>query len=219
MSKRGAVVLLSGGMDSAWCLHWARANYPAVWAVFVDYGQRNVQFEELAARRIAAKAQVPLSTYQMRISWNATLCALSRPLRSGTDEDGLSHAFVPGRNLHLLTVAAAHTRESGVDAETVMIGCCAHDAAAFPDCRPEFLRSAGSTLGLALGKRILVVAPAASLTKAAMLVAAAAQDDVWEAMRDSWSCYTPTKEGAPCGECDACGHRDRALASALRRPA
>jgi 7-cyano-7-deazaguanine synthase len=208
---RGAVVLLSGGMDSAFCLYRAKRDYPAVWAIFVDYGQRNAEFEGLAARRIAAKAEVPLSTYQMRVSWKATLCALSRPLRTGTDEDGLSHAFVPGRNLHLLTLAAAHTRD--VDAETVVIGCCGNDAAAFPDCRPSFLAAAGATLALALAKPIIVIAPLVAVTKEAMLREARTDPATWQAVQDSWSCYTPTRAGEPCGECDACTSRDRAFAA------
>lgn len=213
MKKPGSIVLLSGGMDSAYCLHWAKENYGGVWAVFVDYGQRNLEAEGLAARRIAAKAEVPLSIYQMRVTWNATLCALSRPLRTGTDEDGISHAFVPGRNLHLLTVAAARTRE--VEADTLVIGCCLNDAQAFPDCRPAFLRAAGSTLGLAYGKQLRVVAPLIRTSKAGMLYAARARPEVWAAVQESWSCYTPTKAGFPCGECDACGHRDRAVAEVM----
>lgn len=204
-------MLLSGGMDSAYCLHWAKASFARVWAVFVDYGQRNLQAEELAARRIAAKAEVPLSIYQMRIAWNATLCATSRPLRTGTDEDGISHAFVPGRNLHLLTVAASKTRE--VDADTLVIGCCLNDAEAFPDCRPDFLRAAGSVLGLAYAKRILVAAPLVHTSKIALLVQARDDPATWAAVCESWSCYTPTKSGEPCGECDACGHRSRAFAA------
>jgi 7-cyano-7-deazaguanine synthase len=211
----GAVVLLSGGMDSAYCLHWAKREFERVYAVFVDYGQRNVEFEGLAARRIAAKAEVALSMYQMRVSWNATLCALSRPLRSGTDEDGLSHAFVPGRNLHLLTIAAAHTREGNVDADTIVIGCCANDAAAFPDCRPSFLRAAGSALGLAMAKRLLVIAPLVLSSKVEMLRGARKDPRTWDAVQGSWSCYTPAKSGAPCGQCDACGHRVRAFTTVM----
>lgn len=209
MNKNGAIVLLSGGMDSAYCLHWAIANHPRVWAVFVDYGQRNLVHEQMASRRIAAKAQVPLSLYEMRMSWTATLCATSRPLRSGTDEDGISHAFVPGRNLHLLTMAAIRTRE--VDANTLVIGCCYNDATAFPDCRPAFLRSAATALGLAYGKPLYVAAPLVKMSKFSMLRLAKEDAATWEAVRGSWSCYTPTASGDPCGECDACGHRSDAF--------
>jgi 7-cyano-7-deazaguanine synthase len=210
MQKRGAVVLLSGGMDSAYALHWAKRTFVAVWAVFVDYGQRNLAHEALAARRIAAKAQVPLTTYEMRVTWNATLTALSRPLRSGTDEDGISHAFVPGRNLHLLTLAGARTRE--VAADQLVIGCCLNDALAFPDCRPEFLRAAGNTLGLAYGKRLRVHAPLVGMSKARMLAYARDDADTWAAVNESWSCYTPAGQGEPCGRCDACQHRAQAFA-------
>lgn len=207
--KSGAIVLLSGGMDSAYCLHWSLKRSERTWAVFVDYGQRNLDQELLAARRIAAKAEVPLSLYQMRINWNATLCATSRPLRTGTDEDGISNAFVPGRNLHLLTIAAARTRE--VDANELVIGCCENDASAFPDCRPDFLRAASSVLGLAYAKPIRVLAPLVKMSKSEMLKAARSDLPTWDAVQDSWSCYTPARSGAPCGECDACLHRNRAF--------
>lgn len=216
MIKSGAIVLLSGGMDSAFCLHWALRSFTKVWAVFVHYGQRNAKHEELAAHRIAAIAEVPLSIYSMQISWNATLCALSRPLRSGTDEDGFSHAFVPGRNLHLLTVAASRTRE--VDANAVVIGCCLNDAEAFPDCRPGFLAASSAVLSLAYAKPIRVVAPAVRLTKTDLLLQARGDEATWRSIRASWSCYTPTQAGAPCGECDACGHRDRAFAALESEP-
>src|SRR5687767_4753498 len=117
MMKQGAIVLLSGGMDSAFCLHWALANHPRVWALFVDYGQRNLERESLAARRVAAKAQVELSMYDLRFSWQTPLCS-SLPMRPGTDVTGLSNAFVPGRNLLLLTIAAVRTLE--VDATTLV---------------------------------------------------------------------------------------------------
>lgn len=209
MNGKGAVVLLSGGMDSTFCLYWARQQYERVWCVFVDYGQRNLVHEQLAAHRSAAKAEVPLSIYSMRISWNVTLCQLSRPLRAGLDEEGISNAFVPGRNLHLLTIAAAHTRETYVQADTLVIGCCKNDAQAFPDCRPDFLRAAGTVLSLAFAKPLRVSAPAVGLTKTEMLLAA--DPHVIAAMQDTWSCYTPTPEGSPCNECDACTHRNTAF--------
>lgn len=205
----GAVVLLSGGMDSAWCLYWARANYARVWAVWVDYGQRNGELEQLAAHRIAAKVQVPLSIYLMRVTWNATLCALSRPLRTGTDEDGISNAFVPGRNLHLLTVAGARTRE--VDANELVIGCCGADESAFPDCRVAFLESAAVTLSHAYQKTLRVVSPLSGRSKAWALAEAAKYPGCTEAMASSWSCYTPTRAGEPCHECDACTLRAKAF--------
>jgi 7-cyano-7-deazaguanine synthase len=198
-------------MDSAYCLHWAKREFPSTWALFVDYGQRAVNAEALAAKRIAAKAEIPLTLMKMHVSWKATLCAISRPLRAGVDDEGVSNAFVPGRNLHLLTLAAAHTRE--VNAGTLVIGCCGNDAAAFPDCRPDFLRAAGHALGLALNKTLHVIAPVVYQSKEAILRMARTEPAIWEAVQSSWSCYTPTREGDPCGECDACTNRDRAFAA------
>ena len=208
-SMSGAVVLFSGGMDSTCCLFFARGQYRRVHALAVDYGQRHAEQELLAARRIAAKLEVPLTLMQMRIDWQATLCALSRPLRSGLDEDGVSHAFVPGRNLHLLTIAAAHARK--VDAAAVVIGCCADDANAFPDCRREFLESTSRVLSLALGREIVVTAPLVGTFKRD--VVADAMPALRALLKESWSCYTPRGQ-EPCGECDACRLRTRAFEAA-----
>lgn len=204
-----AVVLLSGGMDSAYCLHLAKEQHEQVFAVFVDYGQRNMELERISAESIARKAGVPLSLYEFRVTWNATLTALSRPLRSGTDEDGISNAFVPGRNLHLLTVAGARAREVG--AEWLVIGCCANDADAFPDCRPEFLRAAANTLSLAYQRPLRVSAPLVNTLKAAYLNRARDKKEVMDAILESWSCYTPTDQFKHCGTCDACMHRSAAF--------
>lgn len=209
-TQASAVVLFSGGMDSTACLYAARNRFDSVHALAIDYGQRHAERELLAARRIAAKLEVPLTLYTMRIDWNATLCALSRPLRGGHDDDGISHAFVPGRNLHMLTVAGAHA--SKVGASVLVIGCCADDVNAFPDCRPAFLASAATTISHALARTFTVQAPLATRLK---------RDYVREAepalralLEESWSCYTPTRAGEPCGECDACILRARALEAA-----
>ncbi len=201
-----AVVLFSGGMDSTWCLVHARKTYARVHAYAVDYGQRHAEQELLAARRIAAKLDAPLTVTQLRIDWQATLCALSRPLGRGVDDHGTSLAFVPGRNLHLLTMAAAHARK--LNAGTVIIGCCADDAAAFPDCSPPFLDASMRALSLGLGFAVNVEAPLALVAKRAMV----AQSDaaLRELLRESWSCYTPRGQ-EQCGACDACALRARAF--------
>ena len=205
-----AVVLFSGGMDSTYALYDARQFHDQVEALAVDYGQRHAEPELLAARQIAAKLQVPLTLMRMRIDWQVTLCATTRALRNGIDEDGVSHAFVPGRNLHFLTLAAAHARKVGAD--RVVIGCCADDAHAFPDCRPGFLQAAATALSLALDRTIAVHAPLVRHTKAAIL--RMATPEVRALMDQSWSCYTPTRAGEPCAECDACKVRAAAYAEA-----
>lgn len=201
----GAVVLFSGGMDSTMCLARSFNRFRRVSALGIDYGQRHAEQELLAARRIAAKLQVPLRLESLRIDWQATLCATSRPLGRGSDLEGLSHAFVPGRNVHLLTLAAAWARKQ--DAATIIIGCCADDAGAFPDCRPEFLEAAERTLSLAMGRPFKVEAPLVHTYKRDMLTGACAFER--ELLEDSWSCYTPAGQ-EPCGACDACAARARA---------
>ena len=193
-------------MDSTYLLTEARTQYRRVDALAVDYGQRHAKEELAAAQRIAGKLNVPLSLWQFRVEWDATLCSLSRPLGRGTDMEGVSHAFVPGRNLHLLTLAAAYARK--VDASTLLIGATADDAERFPDCRPEFLDAVGAVLSLALGRSYTVRAPLVKAFKRDYL--ADAMPAVRELLSESWSCYTP-REGAPCTDCDACVLRARAI--------
>lgn len=204
-----AVVLFSGGMDSTVCLYEARPRFADVQAVAIDYGQRHAEREILAARRIAAKLEIPLTLYTMRIDWNATLCALSRPLRAGTDDEGVSHAFVPGRNLHMLTVAGAHACRFG--ASVLVIGCCADDADAFPDCRRSFIAAAAGAVSQALARTFTIQAPLVERYKRD--VVRAASPELRALIDESWSCYTPTHAGEPCDACDACTLRAKALAA------
>lgn len=207
--KRSAVVLFSGGMDSTYCLHQAVALYQRVHAVALDYGQRHAEFELLAARRIAAKLSVPLAVYSIRINADAALCT-AKPLASGVDASGLSKAFVPGRNLHFLTVAGAHALK--VDANVLVLGACADDAGGFPDCRAEFMRAAQVAVSAALAREFTVEAPLLQTFKVDLVAGAA--PSLRELLDESWSCYTPTNGGEQCGQCDACTVRLRALGRA-----
>lgn len=207
----GAIVLFSGGMDSTYCLAQAKTQFRRVQALAIDYGQRHAEAELFAARRIAAKLEVPLSLYTLRADWSATLCALSRPLRAGLDEDGISHAFVPGRNLHFVAMAAAHARKH--QASTIILGCTADDANLFPDCSSAFVESASVVLRHALAMPSLVVeAPLVETYKRDMVRGATPQ--LRELLLETWSCYTPTPQGQQCGTCDACRVRLHALSEA-----
>ncbi len=202
----GAVVLFSGGMDSTYCLATARSCFRRVHALAIDYGQRHAQHELLAARRIAAKLEVPLAVCSMRLGTESALTT-SQPLEPGRDEEGISHAFVPGRNLFLLTLAAAHARK--VDAATVIIGCCADDAEGFPDCRRSFLDAAEVCISRALGRKLRIESPLTETFKRDMVADALAS--VRALLDESWSCYTPA-QNEPCLSCDACRLRAKAFA-------
>lgn len=192
-----AIVLLSGGMDSAIALHWARRDFVCV-AVAVDYGQRHLT-ELVSARRIAKIAYVELHEVRISIPWGESSLVGDR-----------GDVVVPGRNTILASLAAMHAQREDV----VVMGCCADDAERFPDCRPEFVRALSETLRLSLG--VTVVAPLLGLTKAGSLRLASKIPGAWDAIRRSWSCYTPKDSGArrpvACGECLACIARARGFA-------
>lgn len=204
--RDSAVVLFSGGMDSTWCLYHAKSIYRRTYALAVDYGQRHAEFELLSARRIAAKLGIPLAVSVVRLATVDGLCS-HKPLERGNDASGTSNAFVPGRNLHLLTIAGAHALR--VDASVLIIGCCADDAGGFPDCKPSFLRSAQEAVSTALSRDFVVHAPLVTRFKADMATGTTQQ--LRSLLEESWSCYTPAPGGIQCSECDACTLRAKAL--------
>lgn len=205
-----AVVLLSGGMDSAIALHWALAEYgrQRVVALTVDYGQRHRR-ELSSARRIASRARVEHVERAIMVPWGESL------LTGGAS----ASLIVPGRNLILATLAAAEVVRRGGGA--VVIGCCADDAAGFPDCRPAFIDAMDAAIAAAFERPVELVAPLLHTPKAAMLARAALLPGAPEAVDLSWSCYRPEAAGArapiACGECNACALRARAFDAAGRR--
>jgi len=178
-------VLLSGGMDSAVALYWARLHRESVRALALDYGQRH-QRELVAARMIAERADVPFELHRMVIPW--------APMRG---------AVIPGRNAHLLTIAATHSYAHETTCE-VVVGACLADAQAFPDCRSGFLESQARSLSLGLGTDVAIFAPLIELTKA-QTVKLARELGAWDALSLSWSCYLGGER--PCGDCSACRFR------------
>lgn len=211
MKTDNAAVLLSGGMDSVAALWWARARYDRVAAMLFDYGQPNRDQELTAAYRAAEDARADLN---LRFALADTLPRGRGILAGIVDHDdqahGLSPAFVPGRNLVMLTVAAAHAcvafPNGNID---LVIGACKEDAAGFPDCRAGVFSKLAEALRAGNGRQIGIVAPWVDLHKASIwgLISAEARESVAR----SWSCY---RADGPCGACTACVLRARAFAAA-----
>jgi 7-cyano-7-deazaguanine synthase len=204
--KTSAVVLLSGGADSAIALAWARMEYGAVHAFSVDYGQKHARELE-AAVLIAKHLRVPHRTASLRMDLGGSLTSDDT---SHAESIGASTAMVPGRNAILLDMAAAYAVKVGAD--TVVIGACGADAGGFPDCRPEFLVAQRRSMSLAMGAPIQLVAPLLVMTKAATLTLARTLPKAWDALGMSWSCYLGGER--PCGECGACVARAKGFADA-----
>lgn len=204
--RGSALVLLSGGMDSTACLHWALSRHREVRAIGFDYGQPHRDAELTAAGKIAKRRMVP---FQIEL-----LPELGGGLRDGvqdhTDEPGLSAAFVPGRNGLFLWRALNVAARLFYGDITLVIGACAEDAAAHPDCREEFFESIERSMGLGLDRQVKIAAPYVLMTKAQLIADVMGRfpsglDD----LQESWSCY----RGTACGTCTACILRARALQS------
>jgi 7-cyano-7-deazaguanine synthase len=205
-----AVVLLSGGLDSATTLAIARAQGFAVYALTVDYGQRHRRELE-AARHIAEALGVSehrIVRMDLRAIGGSALTGeqeVPKDRRIEDIESGIPVTYVPARNTVLLGLALGYAEVVG--AFDIFIGCNAIDYSGYPDCRPEFLRQFEALANVATKAAVeglgvfRVHAPLLYFRKA---------DIVREGkrlgvdFRLTHSCYEPTAEGLACGRCDSC---------------
>lgn len=210
-----AIVLLSGGLDSATAAAQAQADGYAPVALSFRYGQRHERELE-AARRIAV--HLGIANHQVMevnlAQWGgSSLTDLSQTLpQDGVQADAIPSTYVPGRNTVFIALALSLAEAQG--AEAIYLGINAVDYSGYPDCRPEYLDAfqrlaqLSSKAGLA-GKAPRLVAP---------LVMDSKVDIVHRALRlgvpiaATWSCYDGGQD--PCGRCDSCRIRDRALIDA-----
>lgn len=215
--KRSVVVLLSGGLDSATCLWWAKARGYRVHALSLRYGQRHSK-ELAAARRLARKAGAELHEVALRLPWLKTSSLVDRAKRlpdvplARIGRGGVPSTYVPGRNT--MFVAVGLSLADAVGAEGVVVGANALDYSGYPDCRPDFYRAfaevarRGTRRGDA-GRRLAVLTPLIRLDKAA-IARLARRLGVPVAL--TWSCYAGTPR--PCGRCDSCKLRAKGFAAA-----
>jgi len=217
---RPAVVLLSGGLDSATCLAWARREGFSAHALTVDYGQRHAIEVERAtalARRLGAASHRILA---IDLSFLAGSALTDRTVAVPKDRSrieigsGVPPTYVPARNTVLLALAMAWSESLG--ARDLVIGVNAVDYSGYPDCRPAFLRAfetlavCGTRAG-ADGEAWRIHAPLVDLSKAEIILRAAAWGVPYAS---TLSCYDPGVAGAPCGGCDACLIRARGFREA-----
>jgi len=204
-----AVVLLSGGLDSATTLAIARSQGYETYALSFDYGQRHRQ-ELDAARKIAnslaAKEHRIIKIDNQIFAGSALINDVDVP-KSRSEEEigrGIPSTYVPARNTIFLAHALAWTET--IPAGHIFIGANAIDYSGYPDCRPEFialfetLANVGTKAG-AEGARIQIHAPLIKLSKAE-IIGKAVQLNVDLSL--THSCYDPTPDGRACGECDSC---------------
>ena len=211
-----AVVLLSGGLDSAVTLAVMRADGYAVHALTIDYGQRHAVEIERAARLAAHYgAEHRVVSLDLRAFGGSALTAeLSVPKDRPEGAGGIPITYVPARNTIFLSLALAWAEVLGAGA--IALGVNAVDYSGYPDCRPEYLAAferlarLATRVGVESGSAPRIVAPLIGLTKADIVRRGVALGVPFELTH---SCYDP-EDGAACGRCDSCRIRRRGFEAA-----
>ena len=227
--QKKAVVLLSGGLDSATVLAIARAQGYQPYALSFSYGQRH-SFELEAAKRVAASlgaAQHRIAVIDLRIFGGSALTA-DIEVPKGRDAAEMSHGipitYVPARNTIFLSFALAWAEV--LDSSDIFIGVNALDYSGYPDCRPEYIESYQKMANLATkagveGRQHLKIhTPLIALTKA-QIIQKGMELGVDYGLTSS--CYDPFPDGQPCGQCDSCllrqkGFHENGAEDPLRYP-
>lgn len=206
MSESEAVVLLSGGMDSATAAYEAQDRGYEVAALHTSYGQQTETKERECARNIAAELDATdflhIETDHLATIGGSSLIEDDREIGDATDGNGIPSTYVPFRNANLLSMAVSYAETRG--AEAVFIGAHSEDFAGYPDCRPEFFEAFQDVVntGTKPGTEITVEAPYVEWSKTDIAERGLELGVPYE---HTWSCYRD--EAPACGTCDACTYR------------
>ena len=213
--KKNAVVLLSGGMDSATVLAMARAQGYVCYALSVDYGQRH-HAELAAAQRVAQM----LGAHEHRVvkidltGFGGSSLTDDKIAVSQHPTEGIPLTYVPARNTIMLSLALAWAEV--LHAQDIFIGVNAVDYSGYPDCRPAYVEAFERMANLATraaveGHRLTVHAPLMIMSKAEIVRQGNA---LGVDFAQTVSCYQADESGRACGVCDACRLRSAGFAAA-----
>ena len=214
MSKK-AVILVSGGLDSATVLAMAKDQGYDCYALSMDYGQRH-RIELDRARKVAlANGAMEHRVVRIDIGSFGGSALTDQELAVPTEESNeIPITYVPARNTVFLSVALGWAEVLG--AQAIFIGANAVDYSGYPDCRPEYIAAFQAMANLATktgvnGETIQIEAPIIDLTKSEIIKAGMALGVDYS---NTISCYNPRTDGKVCGECDSCRIRAAGFASA-----
>ena len=217
-----ALVLFSGGQDSATCLALALSKYERVETIAFDYRQRHSV--ELQARlRVLEQIKVQFPQWAHKLGEDHLLdlgvlgqvseTSLTRDVAFKMESSGLPNTFVPGRNLLFLTLAAALAYRR--DLQVMVTGVCETDFSGYPDCRDDTMKAMQLALSLGMDKRFLIETPLMWIDKAdtwALAASLGGQSLVDLIIEHTHTCYLGDREhrhawGYGCGACPACDLR------------
>jgi 7-cyano-7-deazaguanine synthase len=205
-----AVCLLSGGLDSSTCLALAQREGYECYALSFDYGQRHRVELDAAARVAQALGAVRhvVAHIDLRQIGHSALTSDAAVPKGRSAEDmsrGIPVTYVPARNTIFLSFALAWAEV--LEAPHIFIGVNALDYSGYPDCRPEFIEAFARMANLATkagvegGLRVQIHTPLIALTKAEIVKLGR---DLGLDFSLTHSCYDPSPDGRPCGQCDSC---------------
>lgn len=215
-----AVVLLSGGLDSATCLAIARESGFEPYALSFRYGQRH-EFELEAAKRLAATIGVAdhivLDIDLGRFGGSALTGDGAVPHRQSIDDvsEGIPSTYVPARNTVFLSFALAWAEV--LASSDIFIGVNVVDYSGYPDCRPEYIEAYQRMANLATragvegDQQLTIHAPLSDMSKGQIIQRGLSLGVDYGLTH---TCYDPHADGTPCQECDACHLRARGFAEA-----
>ena len=218
MRNKSAIVLLSGGLDSAVTLYFSKSKGYKVNCLIFDYGQRHRK-EIQQAKLIARHAQCPYHIIKITLPWKGSSLLDKRnyiPVVTKSPSHqvtcGIPSTYVPGRNIIFLSFALSFAETIG--AADIFIGAHTQDYSGYPDCRPEFYRSfvkvisVGTKAGVE-NKGIKVRTPLLNKTKAQIVKLGMR---LYVPFSKTWSCYKGNRR--PCGVCDSCFYRAKGFKEA-----
>jgi 7-cyano-7-deazaguanine synthase len=214
-----AVVLLSGGLDSATCCAFARRDGFELYAMSFSYGQRH-SVELDAAKKVAAFFNVvehKIVTIDLRAFGGSSLTSDTIDVPQNRDiepDGGIPNTYVPARNTIFLSFALGWAEVTGCD--DLYIGVNAVDYSGYPDCRPEYIEAFSRVANLATkrgveGSMFTIHTPLISLTKAEIIKNGL---DMGVNYSITHSCYKPSVDGKACGKCDSCILRHKGFLAA-----
>ncbi len=205
-APRNAVVLLSGGLDSATILALARSQGYACHCLSLDYGQRHNAELAAAVRVAAALGAVAHRTLKLDLTafGGSALTDANIAVPTGGLQPGIPSTYVPARNTIMLSLALAWAEV--LDASDIFVGVNAVDYSGYPDCRPEYIRAYEAMANLATksaveGRPLHVHAPLVDLSKADIIQLG---NRLGVDYGLTVSCYQADTTGRACGLCDAC---------------
>jgi 7-cyano-7-deazaguanine synthase len=208
MTKKKAVCLLSGGLDSSVMAFLARQQGYEIYGLSFRYGQRHVKELNCAkkiAKRVGAKTHLVFDVNLSRFGGSSLLASTKSSIRNHSVQNigrTIPSTYVPARNTVFLSLALAYAET--VHADAIFIGANAVDYSGYPDCRPEYIRVFQQLASLATrkgveGKTIRIKAPLLNLSKADIIRTGL---NLEVPFTDTWSCYRGGRKA--CGSCDSC---------------